>query len=77
MREYIGIREATTEEVATYERVEAALGDLAEEAFDLICLEEMDDLLEDTIRGEELLSILAECGVSVAEACSWYFTEEC
>ena len=69
------VRIATEEEVATKEMVETKLGERADEAFDLICDEEIDDLVEDVIRGEELLAILEECGVTVAQACVWYFVE--
>jgi hypothetical protein len=55
--------------------VEAKLGDRADEAFDLICDEEIDDLVDDVIRGEDLLAILEECGITAAQACVWYFVE--
>jgi hypothetical protein len=69
------VRLATEEEIATREMVETKLGDRADEAFDLICDEEIDDLVDDVIRGEDLLAILEECGITAAQACVWYFVE--
>jgi hypothetical protein len=69
------VRLATEEEIATKEMVETKLGDRADEAFDLICDEEIGDLIKDVIRGEDLLAILKECGITAAEACVWYFVD--
>ena len=70
------VRFATEEEIATKEMVETKLGDRADKAFDLICDEEIDDLVEDVIKCEDLLAILKECDITVEQACVWYFVEQ-
>lgn len=75
MKEYIGIREATNEEIAAYNKVEALDYDVVDTIFELMCEEAIDDLVRDTIRGTVLLSILSQYGITVEEACQWYFTE--
>ena len=68
------VREATEEEMAIYNKVENAFGDdKIEEFFDLICEEELDDLLKNRVRGEEAKAIMKAKGLTAKEVCTWYF----
>lgn len=75
MKEYIGIREATQEEIDAYNKVEALDDDAWQRVSDLMYAEEIEDLIHNTIKNAELVQILTQYGITVAEACAWYFTE--
>jgi hypothetical protein len=71
------VKTATKTEVKMYKKVENILdtNDIWEEFFDLICDEEIDDLLDNTIQGESLLAMMEEYGLTAKEVCAWYFIE--
>ena len=68
------IREATEEEMAIHNKVENAFDDEAiEEFFNMVCEEEISDLLKNKIRNEETKAILKAKGLTIKEVCTWYF----
>jgi hypothetical protein len=72
------VKPATAKEVATYEKVEKAFEekDLFDLVFDLLDEEDIDNLLDNTVRGEELKTLLGTCHITEKEFCVWYFAEE-
>jgi uncharacterized protein YjgD (DUF1641 family) len=72
------VKPATAKEIATYEKVEKAFenADLFDEIFDLLDEEDIDDLLKNTVKGEDLKAILKACDITEKEFCVWYFVEE-
>ena len=70
------IREATVEEMEIYNKVEGALNDEEWETFfNLVADESMDNLLDNKIENAEVLAIIEEKGLTVAEVCAWYFID--
>ena len=76
MKHYV--KPATAKEVAIYKKVEKAFTekDLFDLVFDLLNAEGIDNLLEDTVKGEELKTLLQSCHITEKEFCVWYFAEE-
>ena len=72
------VRLATAEECATYEKVEKAFTekDLFDLVFDLLDKEGIDNLLKNTVKGEELKDLLKSCDITEKEFCVWYFVDE-
>jgi hypothetical protein len=72
------VKPATAKEVATYEKVEKAFEekDLFDLVFDLLDEEDIDNLLDNTVKGEELKTLLKTCHITEKEFCVWYFVEE-
>jgi hypothetical protein len=72
------VKPATAKEVATYDKVEKIFEekDLFDRIFDLLDGEGIDNLLKNTVKGEELKTLLKSCRITEKEFCSWYFTEE-
>jgi hypothetical protein len=72
------VKPATAKEIANYEKVEKAFDekDLFDLVFDLLDNEGIDNLLKNTVKGEELKALLKSCHITEKEFCVWYFTEE-
>lgn len=72
------VKPATAKEIATYEKVEKTFtkNDLFDLVFDLLEKEDMDNLLENTVKGEELKALLNTYRITEKEFCVWYFIEE-
>jgi hypothetical protein len=72
------VKSATTKEIATYKKVEKAFDekDLFDLIYDLLDKEEIDNLLQNTVKGEELKTLLKSCDITEKEFCVWYFVEE-
>lgn len=72
------VKTATAKETATYKKVEKAFTekDFFDLVFDLLEEEDIDNLLENTVKGEELKALLKSCHITEKEFCIWYFVEE-
>jgi succinate dehydrogenase flavin-adding protein (antitoxin of CptAB toxin-antitoxin module) len=73
----LGIRYATKEENAIYDKVEAAYERLTEAEgdalFDLLCEEE--ELFRNKIKSKMLKAMIRSMGLTVKEVCTWYYME--
>jgi succinate dehydrogenase flavin-adding protein (antitoxin of CptAB toxin-antitoxin module) len=73
----LGIRYATEEENAIYDKVEAAYERLTEAEgdalFDLLCEEE--ELFRNKIKSKMLKAMIRSMGLTVKEVCTWYYME--
>lgn len=72
------VKPATKKEIATYDKVEKVFDekDLFDLVFDLLDKEGIDNLLKNTVKGEELKTLLESCRITEKEFCIWYFAEE-
>ena len=72
------VKPATKKEIATYEKVEKIFNekDLFDLVFDLLDGEDIDNLLKNTVKGEELKALIKSCHITEKEFCVWYFAEE-
>ena len=72
------VKPATAQETAIYKKVEKAFteNDLFDLVFDLLEKEDIDNLLKNTVKGEELKILLNTYRITEKEFCVWYFIEE-